>query len=451
MPRFTTVSHERSAAPMRKTIAYLTSVYARAGDTFIRREVEELRRLGWTVHTFSIRRAAEGERVSEDVQREERATDYILDRGPWRLFAAFVRISLRSPARMFRAIRQAGAIRPPGAKAWVWHLFYLVEAAYLAERLIALQVVLLHDHIAMNSATVALLASTLAGVPFSMTVHGPHEFVEPERWALGRKIAWSTATVCISSFAKSQCMLFAPPEHWRKLHVVRCGLDSEFLESPAAPQPAAPRLICVGRLGPEKGQILLVQAAAILRSEGIAVEIVLVGDGPARAEIEAEARRLGVDGAVRLLGWQSAAEVRRAISESRALVLPSFAEGIPVVLMEAMALRRPVIATYVGGTPELVLPGENGWLVYPGSIEELVGAMREALRAPARHMDGMGERGRRRVLERHDVSVEVARLARIFEEAARVPTIGAPVEARSRTASSGPESHCPRDSRLDRA
>jgi glycosyltransferase involved in cell wall biosynthesis len=400
---------------MHKRIAYLTSVYARAGDTFIRREVEELRRRGWTVHTFSIRRPDAGEQVSEEILREQRTTDYILEGGAWRLLAAFARMSLRSPARMARAIAQARAIRWPGLRSLVWHGIYLLEASYLAEQLLRLEVSLLHDHIAMNSATVAMLASTLSGVPFSMTVHGL-ELLSADHWGLGPKIAASAMTVCISGFGKGQCMLFAPPEHWDKLRVVRCGLDAGFLEHPTPPPVEAPRLVCVGRLSPEKGQVVLVQAAALLRDRGVEVEVVLVGDGPSRGDVERAARELGLSGAIRLEGWQSSDEVRRSILRSRALVLPSFTEGIPVVLMEAMALRRPVIATCVGGIPELVRAGESGWLVPPGSAEDLAEAVGEALRASTQRLGEMGERGRRAVLERHDLSVESQRLDGLFRQ-----------------------------------
>lgn len=404
---------------MNRTVAYLTSFYARAGDTFIRREVEELRRCGWTVHTFSIRRADEGGHAAEEVLREQRTTEYLLERGAWGLLGAFLRMALRHPVRMARAVRLARAVRWPGLRSWAWHGFYLVEASYLASRLLELEVALLHDHISMNSATVALLAATLADLPFSMTVHGPHDFLAAEHWALGRKVSRSALSVCISDFGRSQCMLFTPPEHWPKLHVVRCGVDGPLLEEEAAPVPAAPRLVCIGRLGPEKGQLLLADAAARLREEGVEVEIVLVGDGPARAEIERRARQRGVLDRVRLVGWQSSEEVRRWILGSRAVVVPSFAEGIPVVILEAMALRRPAIATCVGGIPELVRHGENGWLVPPGSVEELAGAMRDALAAPGERLRAMGESGRRLVLERHHLATEVRKLAGLFERVVR--------------------------------
>ena len=271
---------------MDRPIAYLTSFYARAGDTFIRREVEELRRRGLVVHTFSILRADEGEAVSEEILREQRGTDYILEHGPLRLLAAFARMALRSPRRMGRAVQQVRAVRWPGLRSWVWHAAYLLEASYLAEQLVARHVALLHDHISMSSATVAMLASTLSGVPFSMTVHGPHDFLASEHWGLGQKVAASARTLCISDFGRSQCMLATPPEHWHRLHVLRCAVDEAFLRAPPARPASSRTLVCVGRLSPEKGQVLLVEAAAALRDAGVEVEIALVGDGPSRAGIE---------------------------------------------------------------------------------------------------------------------------------------------------------------------
>lgn len=398
---------------MSRTVAYLTSLYARAGDTFIRREVEELRRLGWTVHTFSVRRPDEDEDVSEEILRERRSTDYILRRGAAPLVASFLRLALRHPRRVLGAISLAGRVRAPGVKSWLWHWIYLLEAAYLAERMSRSGAVLLHDHIAMASGTVAMLASVLAAVPFSMTVHGS-ELLAAEQWGLGTKIARSSATVCISSYGIAQCMMHAPPAEWHKLQLIRCGVDGTFLEADSRPAPASRRLVSVGRLSPEKGQILLVEAAALLRSQGVEFELVLVGDGPSRPEVERRIREAHLSGSIRLVGWQGSTAVRDWISDSRALVLPSFNEGIPVVLMEAMALRRPVIATHVGGIPELVQPGSTGWLVPAGSVVDLAMAMREVLAAPSDLLAEIGERGRRRVLELHDLSGEVRKLAELF-------------------------------------
>jgi glycosyltransferase involved in cell wall biosynthesis len=205
-----------------------------------------------------------------------------------------------------------------------------------------------------------------------------------------------------------------PQAHWHKVDVVHCGLDKAFHDVPAVPVPAGPRLVCVGRLCEQKGQLLLVRAAALVKARGIPFEVILAGDGEMRAQIEQEVTRLGLSAHVHITGWVSSARVRDELLAARALVLPSFAEGLPVVIMEAMALRRPVLSTYVAGIPELVLNGETGWMFPAGDVEALANAMAACLTAPRGELDAMGEAGRERVLARHDVDTEAAKLAALF-------------------------------------
>lgn len=399
----------------KSSIAYLTGFYARAGDTFIRREVEELRRLGWDVHTFSIRRADSSEQVSDDIRREQASTKYILEQSVWSLIRAFIAMTLKHPLRMLRSINQARQIRWPGLKALIWHFIYLIEAAYLAEQLIKNDIKLLHNHIAMNSGTVALFAATLADIPFSMTVHGPHEFFDSKHWGLGQKIAASGMTACISHFGKSQCMLFSRSEAWSKLHVVRCGLDRTFFDEIVPAPSDVRRLIYIGRLDPEKGLLVLLDAMARMRNRGIEFELVIVGDGTVRAEAEAFVEQSKLQETVQFVGWKGSQEVKHLLLESRALILTSYAEGLPVVLMEAMALQRPVIATHIAGIPELVEHGLNGWLVPASSVDDLMNVMCEALETPVETLAKMGNAGRARVMERHSIVTEVGKLNELFE------------------------------------
>jgi glycosyltransferase involved in cell wall biosynthesis len=205
-------------------------------------------------------------------------------------------------------------------------------------------------------------------------------------------------------------MRWVEPEHWPKIKVVHCGLDREFqTEDSGAPSPE-PRFVCVGRLGEQKGHLLLLDAVHKLSQEGLNCEIVLVGDGPMRTLIEQHSAALGLQQQVRLTGWLAGSQVREELRQARALVLPSFAEGLPVVIMEAMAMARPVIATWIAGIPELVVPGETGWLVPPGDKEALAEAMRNALLADPEKIAGMGGAGRRRALERHNIAHEVEKL-----------------------------------------
>src|SRR5688500_8337110 len=302
-------------------IAYLTSAYARASDSFIRGEVAQLRALGFTVHTFSVRKSPASERVSEDVRREHANTEFLLEKqNVPRLPLAAMRTMLRSPGRFFSALRLALKCAPPGLKAKVWAVAYVMEACLLAERLRAKSVRHLHNHIGENSATVAMLAGLLSGIPYSLTIHGPGEFDQPTLLALDEKIGRAKFVVAVSDYGRSQLLRWSRYADWPKVHVVHCGVDGSFLSHPSVPPPAAPRLVCVGRLAEQKGQLLLVEAAACLAREGVAFELVLVGDGPMRGEIERLIDRHGLRDRVKVAGWMGSDAVRDQLLQSRAMV-----------------------------------------------------------------------------------------------------------------------------------
>lgn len=395
-------------------LGYLTSLYGRASDTFIRSEVASLRSLGHEVHTFSIRRPASSELVSDEIRREQAETEAVLEVGVPRLVLAALRTAARSPRRMLEAGRLAFLIRGPGLKGHLLPVIYLLEAAYLAGRLRARGVEHLHNHIGENSASVAMIASALAGIPYSLTIHGPGEFDRPMELALDLKIRRAAFVAAVTEFGRSQLFRWSDPSDWPKIRIVHCGVETMFLDCEPDLPPDEPRFICVGRLAEQKGQLVLVEAAGRLAAEGLDFGITLVGDGPMRRSIEDAIRRLGLEDRVRIAGWMDAGGVREAILQARVLVLPSFAEGLPVVIMEALALGRPVISTYIAGIPELVEPGACGWLVPAGSVDALAGAMREALSSPVEELARMGREGARRVAERHDARIEARKLSGLF-------------------------------------
>ncbi|MEO8598700.1 MAG: glycosyltransferase family 4 protein, partial [bacterium] len=250
--------------------------------------------------------------------------------------------------------------------------------------------------------------------PYSFTVHGPEEFDKPEFLGIKEKVSRCAFVVAISSYGRSQLFRWINYVDWPKVQVVHCGLEPVFHSVPAVPIPAVPRVVCVGRLCEQKGQLLLVNAVSQLLRKGIEIELVLAGDGEMRAELESLIAQRRMQGRVRITGWISSDQVRAEILAARALVLPSFAEGLPVVIMEAMALRRPVLTTYVAGIPELVRPGESGWLFPAGDVDALAAVLEEFLATPVAVLDAMGEAGYQRVLERHSVDIEAAKLAQLF-------------------------------------
>ncbi|HSM93638.1 MAG TPA: glycosyltransferase family 4 protein [Anaeromyxobacteraceae bacterium] len=398
-------------------IAYLVNMYPRPSVSFIRREIQALEAQGVEVLRFS-QRPLDGPLPTEADRREAERTRFILAEGPLGHAVATAAVALWRPAAFARALRAAARLGWRSDRGLARHAVYLAEACVLFRWLARAPVDHLHAHFGSNPAAVALLCRLLGGPTYSFTVHGPEEFDKPAFLGLPEKIRHAAFVVAVSSYGRAQLWRWARFEDWGKVQVVRCGLDGDFLGAPLTPAPAAPRFVCVARLNEQKGHLLLVEAVARLREEGREVEVLLVGDGPLRPQIEDAIGRLGVAASVRILGWASAAQVREAILSSRALLLPSFAEGLPVVLMEALALGRPAITTAIAGVPELVEPGVSGWLVPAGAVEPLVDAMREALDAPTARLEAMGRAGAARVALRHDARVEARRLSALFRQAA---------------------------------
>jgi colanic acid/amylovoran biosynthesis glycosyltransferase len=299
-----------------------------------------------------------------------------------------------------------------------YHLIYLAEACRVAAWLKRSGTTHLHAHFGTNSAEVAMLANVLCGVRYSLTIHGSEEFDKPEFIGLGEKLKRATFVAAVSSFCRSQLYRSLPYAHWAKVHIVHCGLEPAFYNIDAVPIPDRPRFICVGRLCEQKGQQLMLEAAARLVRKGYEFELVLAGDGEMRPEVEALIAKYDLGTRVRITGWISGDQVKEELLASRALLMASFAEGLPVVIMEAMSLQRPVLTTWISGIPELVIEGESGWLYPPGSVEELTLAMERCLNTPIEQLEKMGRLARTRVLARHDIDQEAAKLVALFHQAA---------------------------------
>lgn len=394
-------------------IAYLVNQYPKVSHSFIRREIAGIEACGIQVARFSIR-SCESELVDEADKLELEKTRFILGVGIVGLLLSLIRVFLSKPFRFLSSLWLTFSIGWGSERGILNHLAYLAEACVLLGWCSDLGIAQVHAHFGTNSTTVAMLCHALDGPPYSFTVHGPEEFDKVQLIALEEKIKRAKAVVAISSFTKSQLYRWCEHQHWSKIYVIHCGVDKTFLQQPHTPVPEQPCFVCVGRLSEQKGHLLLIEAAGQLAAEGLKFKLVLVGDGPLRLQIEARIAQLGLQEQVEITGWASNSEVQRQILNSRALVLPSFAEGLPVVLMEALALGRPVISTYVAGIPELVEPGTCGWLVPPGSVEALTIAMRTALQVPQETLEQLGKAGAERVTKRHDIAIEASKLAALF-------------------------------------
>ncbi|MBD0362986.1 MAG: glycosyltransferase, partial [Coleofasciculus sp. C3-bin4] len=395
------------------TIAYLVNQYPKVSHSFIRREIAGIEACGIQVARFSIRSCG-SELVDEEDKRELEKTRFVLGIGKVGLLFALLRVAITRPIRFLSALWLMLQVGRKSDRGVLRHLAYLAEACVLLGWFSELGIAHVHAHFGTNSTTVAMLCRALGGPPYSFTVHGPEEFDKAEAIALTEKIKRAAFVVAISSFGKSQLYRWCDHEQWSKIQVIHCGVDDMFLTQAPIPVPDQPRLVCVGRLCEQKGHLLLLEAAGQLVAEGLSFMLVLVGDGPLRTEIETMITRLGLQDHVEITGWASNSEVHQHILASRAMVLPSFAEGLPVVVMEALALSRPVISTYVAGIPELVEPEICGWLVPPGSVEALTNAMRTALQLPVEKLEQMGRVGAFRVAQQHDAAIEASKLAALF-------------------------------------
>lgn len=396
-------------------VAYLVNQYPQPSQSFIRREVRALRSLGFAVETFTLRRG-DTKLVDHDDLEEANRTRAILDGGPFGLLCSLLLVALTRPAAFARSVQLAMRVGRRSVRGLAYHLVYLAEACVLLRWLEKSHAEHIHAHFGTNSTTVAMLCRSLGGPPFSFTAHGPEEFDKPEFWHLPDKISRATFVIGVSEFGRSQLYRWCNYRHWSKIHVVHCGVDESYLTEEVLPVPAAARLVCVARLHEQKGLPMLMEAAEELASEGLKFELRLVGDGPLRPQIEEHVRRCGLEGVITMLGWRSGVEVRNELTAARALVLPSFAEGLPVVIMEALAMGRPVLGTYVAGIPELVQPGVCGWLVPPGALSPLVSAMRDALTRPPEELARMGRAGAKVVARHHDAAREAAKLAALIRQ-----------------------------------
>jgi glycosyltransferase involved in cell wall biosynthesis len=335
------------------------------------------------------------------------------------------------PLRLARALRTALALSARSERGLLRHLAYVVEACWLARVLQKRAVDHVHVHFGTNAAAVALLCEELGGPSFSLTVHGPGEFDAPIGFSLDRKLAAARFAVAISSYGSAQLRRWAAPVHWPKIQVVHCAVDEAYLEGDEPVPPSSRSIVCVGRLTPQKGQLLLLDALAALRAEGIDLQLTLAGDGELRPALQQRIRELELEKHVAITGWVSSAEIRELLRGARALVLPSFAEGLPVVIMEALAMARPVVSTWIAGIPELVRPGESGWLVAPGDVSALTAALREVASAPTHELDRRGRNGREQVRARHSRLVEARKLERLLQAAANGKCLGARSEPKA--------------------
>lgn len=403
------------------SVAYITTSYPSLSHTFILREVLALRARGLEIHTISLRRTA-GEHLLSKANRDASATTYAVRPPRWsEVLSVHVSALTRHPVSYLRTLREAQRLAREGWRGRLWQIFYFAEAVLVWRHCVRKRAGHIHAHHGSPAADVALLAAHFARgagrgpATWSFTLHGPTEFWNVRWFRLAEKLRHAHAVVCISDFARSQAMALVAEEHWPKLHIVHCGLAAREHRATANVPALAAHILCVGRLVPEKGQAILLRALALLVNQGHAPTLTLVGSGQSQTALERLTGELGLAGRVTFAGAVGQDEIERYYDECELFCLPSFSEGLPVVLMEAMAYGRPVVSTHIAGVRELVRDGETGLLVAPGSAEELAGAIGRLL-DDAELRERIADAGRECVRREFDVERSAGQLEQVFRE-----------------------------------
>lgn len=395
-------------------LAYLVSQYPAIHHTFIFREILFLRDSGCDLTAISIRLPDRDISKLSGTEREEALrTRYVKSAFPWRAAIAHLRTMLRRPsgylAGLFAAL-QLGRAQPYDTFA---SLAYFAQAVVAGDWMIRADIRHFHSHF---TSTVGYLLTRIFPISMSATFHGPDEFTEPTRFHLGRKMAACRFAITISSYGRSQIMRFGSRADWSRIFVCRLGVNpADFSPTSFRYRPEPFVIATTGRLVPVKAVAVLIEATVLLARAGWNIRLHVVGDGPEREALQRQAALAGIEDRIVFEGWLDQDAIRQLYQKVDLFAMASFAEGIPVVLMEAMAMEIPCVATYVGGIPELIRSGESGMLA-TASDSAALGEAISALLKDSEFRKKVGRAGRQRILTDYDLTRNGAALVRLFTE-----------------------------------
>ncbi|GAA4745100.1 glycosyltransferase [Sphingomonas daechungensis] len=392
--------------PPSPTVAYVMTHYPRVALSFLSGEIDEMELRGATIAPFAMNLPDQADLLSEDARTRYAKTHY-LKRSWGDLLGAFSSAALRHPLAMAKligtAVKSARGDLPLTAR----RFSHLLQGAAVARECQRRNIHHLHAQFGQAPATIAWFAAEIMNfgerrANWSFTIHGFQDFVDETIARLDLKAASASFVVCVSDFTRSQLYRLLHPSLWNRARVVRCGIDlSRFRQRPARPQSAVPRLISVGRLSTEKGQVVLLRACKLLADRSTKVHLTLIGSGPLEGLIRSEIANEGMADYVELTGELPPGQVRERLEASDVFCLTSFAEGLPISIMEAMAVGVPVVASSIAGIPELVVNGETGLTVPAGNVEALADAIEKLLSAPNLR-DSIIAAARKRVEQQHE-------------------------------------------------
>ncbi|OQY43023.1 MAG: colanic acid biosynthesis glycosyltransferase WcaL [Desulfobacteraceae bacterium 4572_87] len=396
-----------------KKVVYLASEYPGISHTFIFREIRSLRQQGFHVMTASIRRPGNLEKMTPDEKADAANTLYIKDSPLLKVVASHLALLFRNPKSYFFMLRQSVSFSRMGFRNILKAMAYFAEAGALLRWMHNHQMTHVHVHFANPAATVAMIAATYGTIRYSMSVHGPDVFYNVDTILLAEKVKRASAVRCISYYCRSQLMRLVPHDLWSRFHIVRCGIDPARFAPRPDPENEIPEILCLGRLVPAKGQHILLEACGLLQQRKIPFHMTYVGGGEDRNSLELLAGNLGIADRVEFTGAVGQDEVHRYYDRTDLFVLASFAEGVPVVLMEAMAKEVASVSTRITGHPELIEDGVDGILVAPSDVEGLANKLQELISDPDLRRK-LGVQGRLKVLDIYDLDRNCKQMAEFF-------------------------------------
>ncbi len=401
-------------------IAYLMTHYPRVALTFISGEIDAMEQSGLRVLPIALNLPDVADLLSPKAFERQRQTSYLKE-SFGKLGLAFLGFCVAHPVAMAQilwlAIRSAGwdfrlVIRR------LAHVFYACLTARICH---SRGIRHLHAHFGQTPATIAWFASELLNrtkrtrTHWSFTIHGFQDFVDDADARLDLKAASADFIVCVSDYTRSQLCRVTDPQYWGRYHVIRCGIDlKDFPFRNSQPNRKVPRIILVARLSPEKGHLILLHALRMLQNDGLDVELQIVGAGSFEAAIRREVALLGLDAKVSLTGELPPSEVSRLLANADIFCLPSFSEGLPVSIMEAMAVGVPVVSTWISGIPELAINDVSALTVPASNAPALAIALRRISENPALRAKLAGN-ARAEVERMHDIGANAGTLFSMFQ------------------------------------
>ena len=396
-----------------KRVAYLANPYPAISHTFIFREIQSLRQNGFEVFPVSIDRSADLGKMTQEEKCEAAGVKVLKEVNPLLAIWSVFRVFVRSPMGFLRMIQMTIGLCLKGPKSVVKAFGYLAETILFLDWIEDKEIDHIHEHFANPTAFIAMLANNYKNWGYSISVHGPDVFYQVDTAMLVQKIKRARFVRCISHYCRSQLWRLVPVSMWNKFHIVHCGVDPDLYSPAGRDENAIPEILCVGRLTSAKGQHILLEAAQQIKQQGYRFHLTLVGEGEDRLSLENQVRDLHLEEEVSLTGALGQDRVREYYRKADLFVLPSFAEGVPVVLMEAMALEIPVISTRITGIPELIEDGRSGLLVTPGNSVELAESIVSLLESKSL-AKRLGKEARKAVLDEFNQHENNQYLQRLF-------------------------------------